>query len=157
MMRVKQIVANLVFHHEEDGGDGRYHVTTGTDACACGAPHVAFGSISIPVNAPQLGFQPPEHFCVAAKNELTCVQNDGTLPGDPYPDCDGCQRFEYEKRELIAELADLEIRATSLRGALLEACVWLEAAAADYPPEQPAPGRKQIAEWRKLAGLEGPS
>ncbi len=30
-----------------------------------------------------------------------------TLPGDPYPDCDGCQRLEYEKRELLDEVKEL--------------------------------------------------
>jgi hypothetical protein len=64
--------AKLVFHHEDDGGDGRYHVTTGTDACACGTPHGTDRHV-IPGNDPQLGFSPPEAFCTVATNELSRV------------------------------------------------------------------------------------
>lgn len=35
------------------------------------------------------------------------MSDDTSLPGDPDPDCEGCQRFEYEKRELIDEVACL--------------------------------------------------
>jgi len=33
------------------------------------------------------------------------MTDDPQLPGDPYPDCDGCQRLEYEKREAVENLA----------------------------------------------------
>jgi len=33
--------------------------------------------------------------------------DDTSLPGDPDPNCEGCQRFEYEKRELVDEVACL--------------------------------------------------
>lgn len=61
----------LVFHHEDDGGDGRYHFTPGTDdACACGALHET-DRHGTPANDSRFGFQPPEAFCAAALVELT--------------------------------------------------------------------------------------
>lgn len=73
---------DLVFHHEDDGGDGRYHITTGTDdACTCGAPHgIERRGRGIPANDPQLGFKPPEAFCGAAKSELARMAATTTEP-----------------------------------------------------------------------------
>lgn len=36
------------------------------------------------------------------------MNEDNSLPGDPDPSCDGCQRFEYEKRDLLSRLKELE-------------------------------------------------
>lgn len=33
------------------------------------------------------------------------------LPGDPHPDCDGCERLLYEKREMEADRVTLNLRA----------------------------------------------
>lgn len=58
----------LMFHHEDDGGDGRYHVAT-PEACSCGAQHVG-STKPIAVDDQSLGFKPPEMYCDKARELL---------------------------------------------------------------------------------------
>jgi hypothetical protein len=62
----------FLLHHEDDGGDGRYHLAT-PDACTCGAPHV--GSVApLKQDDPVIGFKPPEMFCDPARASLSTKQ-----------------------------------------------------------------------------------
>lgn len=68
----------LVFHHEGNGGDGRYHVTNGKDdTCGCGARH--HDRNGIPASVDAHGFSPPEAFCEAARAELARAMAGGSV------------------------------------------------------------------------------